>query len=144
MADRSAAEALSAEELARYRRIAAAALNTWVGRNWPSMEAMRRDGMGHGLVERSGKPDRAIRRFIDTFQPDLVLDLLDRFTLDRERAAAPDEAVILALTELRREVEGLRDDDRAATGEPDDGHWRYVQWLRESAVLALIDKAVPR
>ena len=71
------ATAVPDPDLDRLRRIARAALNTWVGRNWPSMAAMRRDGIGYGLVERNGKPDQAIRRFLDTFQPDFVVDLLD-------------------------------------------------------------------
>jgi hypothetical protein len=33
------------------RRIAREAQNTYVGRHWPTMEAMRVDGIGHGLVE---------------------------------------------------------------------------------------------
>lgn len=67
---------MTPDQLAWLRHVAERAADTWVGRNWPSMEAMRRDGIGHGLVEKSGRPDQAIRRYLDTFQPLLMVDLL--------------------------------------------------------------------
>ncbi len=53
------------------------------------------------------------------------------------------EARADALREAAERVRALRDDDRAATGEPQADAippgWHYVQWLRESAVLAILD-----
>ncbi len=71
------AEALGpfAEALPRLRRIAREAQGTWVGRNWPSMADMRRDGIGFGLTEDAAH-ERAIRRYLATFQPAVVADLL--------------------------------------------------------------------
>jgi hypothetical protein len=66
---------LDERERRRLLRIASEASNSWVGRNWPSMEDMRRDGMGYHLVENSQK-DPAIRRFIATFSPEFVSELL--------------------------------------------------------------------
>jgi hypothetical protein len=62
-------------DLRALRRIAREAENTYVGRHWPSMADMRRDGVGFGLVEDRAH-ERAIRRYLDTFQPAFVVDLL--------------------------------------------------------------------
>ena len=58
------------------RRICREADRTYVGKHWPSMETLRIDGVGVGFTER-GDADRAIRRFLSTFSPGFVLDLLD-------------------------------------------------------------------
>lgn len=68
--------------LPRLRRIARAAQNTYVGRNWPSMEDMRKDGIGHGLIEDRAH-ERFIRRYLDTFQPEFMVDLLDAIDAPR-------------------------------------------------------------
>lgn len=70
--------------LPRYRRIAREAQATCVGTHWPSMDDMRRDGIGHGLAEDRAH-ERRIRRFLDTFQPEFVADLMER--LNTLRAA---------------------------------------------------------
>lgn len=64
-----------AEALLRLQRIAREAQNTYVGRNWPTMADMRRDGIGFGLVENAAN-ERCIRRYLDTFQPEFVVSLL--------------------------------------------------------------------
>lgn len=66
------------QTLRRLRRIAREARNTYVGRHWPSMEDMRRDGVGFGLVEDAAH-ERFIRRYLETFQPELVVELLGAF-----------------------------------------------------------------
>ena len=69
-------EGLTPDQMRRLRRIAHEAQQTYVGTHWPSMEEMRRDGIGHGLIE-DRKHDPAIRRFLSTFCPEFVRDLLD-------------------------------------------------------------------
>jgi hypothetical protein len=95
-------------------------------------------------VERVINRSPGLRELAGTFRDDLRRLADDSATLERERmlmqGMVPIEAVAAERARLRAAVEGLRDDDRAASGEPtgEDG-WQYVQWLRESAVLALLE-----
>jgi excisionase family DNA binding protein len=57
------------------RRLAARAQNSYVGRNWPDMESMHRDGIGFGLNDR--EKEAAIRRYLYEFQPEFMLQVLD-------------------------------------------------------------------
>lgn len=75
-ATHGAAGPFAGRHLTRLRRIANEAERTYVGRHWPSMGDMRRDGIGFGLVE-SRTHERFIRRYLDTFQPAFVVVLLD-------------------------------------------------------------------
>jgi len=116
---------------------------------------------------RAGTELRAFWRMHRNMAHGVALDEAD--ALDDDIAEVEREARADALAELRRAVEGLRDDDRAATGEPDqeeDSGWTYdissmsftfkkvrdswtdggarVQWVRETAVIQAIDKAAER
>lgn len=104
-------------QIKRLRRIAREAHNTWVGRNWPSMADMRRDGIGAGLVEKREK-DPAIRRYLDTFQPEFVLELLA--TLDAARAAPVIDVERLKLAMSRHE------DIRTEQGQGHDLAFIYI------------------
>jgi hypothetical protein len=58
------------------RRIARAAANTYVGTHWPAMDTLRHNGIGIDFNE-DRKHEAAIRRFLSTFSPEMVLFLLD-------------------------------------------------------------------
>jgi hypothetical protein len=69
------------------RRLAARAQNSYVGRNWPDMESMHRDGIGFGLNDR--EKEAAIRRYLYEFQPEFMLQVLDTVLAASLPALAP-------------------------------------------------------
>ena len=70
-------EPLNPVLLKSLRRNAREAARTYVGTHWPSVKDMRRDGIGAGLVEKREK-EPVIQRFVATWSPEFVLDILDR------------------------------------------------------------------
>jgi len=82
-------EPLDDSRLRQYRRVARGAQATYVGRNWPSMRDMQRDGIGYGLVEKPAHEAR-IRRYLDTFQPEILVAMLDAWLAERRAAALAD------------------------------------------------------
>lgn len=85
--------ALSDTRLKRYRSVAREAQATYVGRHWPSMRDMRRDGIGSGLVEDRANEAR-IRRYLDTFQPEMLVAMLDAWLAERVTRTLADEGLV--------------------------------------------------
>lgn len=133
-------------------RRARAAQQTYVGRHWPSVKDMRRDGVGYGLVE-----DRAneakIHRYLDTFQPEFMVDLLAEFQRLRgaalRSARAPGWEVAALTNALTVEMLILDDEDPGAFSliAIDDSAARHLAHRlapRLAARLAAAYRAGPR
>jgi len=53
---------------------------------WPGERDMQRDGIGSGLVEKPAH-EAHIRRYLDTFQPEMLVAMLDAWLAERRAAA---------------------------------------------------------